>query len=115
MAGTHEDAMLVVELAQWGTSMGLNDAIAAIWMDDFDVESAEASDANVRTILTFFETLATLVKNGLLNRDLVYDWLWAKGAWERVGPAAVRAREQHGVSQLFENFEALAVGQGGGA
>jgi hypothetical protein len=50
------------------------------------------------------------VKNDLLNRDLVYDWLWVAGAWERVGPAAKRAREKAGVPNLYENFEALAVG-----
>jgi hypothetical protein len=41
----------------------------------------------------------------------VYDWLWVAGVWERVGPAAKRAREKAGVAQLYENFEALAEGQ----
>jgi hypothetical protein len=115
MPGTHEDAMLMLELAQWGTSLGVDDAASVIMSDDFDPETAEASDANVRKILNFNETLATLVKNDLLNRDLVYDWLWVKGAWDRVGPAAIRAREKHSVPQMYENFEALAVGQGGGS
>ena len=47
----------------------------------------------------------------LLDRDLVYDWIWVTGAWDRVGPAALRAREQSGAPELFENFEALAQGQ----
>jgi hypothetical protein len=53
----------------------------------------------------------TLVKNDLLNRDLVYDWLWVAGSWDRVGPAAKRYRERTGVPYLYENFEALASGQ----
>jgi hypothetical protein len=51
------------------------------------------------------------LKNDLLDRALTYDWLWVAGAWDRVGPAALRAREKAGVPQLYENFEALAKGQ----
>jgi hypothetical protein len=111
MAGSHEDAMLIVELAKWGAAIELGAAAGAIWADDFDPETAEMTDPPIQTLLTFYETIGTLVKNGLLDRDLVYDWLWAAGVWNQVGPAAVRAREQAGVPQLFENFEALAAGQ----
>src|SRR5580698_3325142 len=100
MAGTHDDAMLLVELGKWGTAMGLGDAVAAVWADGFDPESAEASDSNVRTILSFEEVVGTLVKNGLLNRELVYDMFWVAGVWGRVGPAALKAREKHGVPAL---------------
>jgi hypothetical protein len=111
MAGSHEDAMLIVELAKWGAAIDLGVAASAIWSDDFDPDSAEMTDRPVQTLLTFYETVGTLVKNGLLDRDLVYDWLWAAGVWSRVGPAATRARERAGVPQLYENFEALAAGQ----
>ena len=111
MAGTREDATLIVELAKWGAAIELGAAAGAIWAEDFDPEAAEMTDPPVQTLLTFYETIGTLVKNGLLDRELVYDWLWAAGVWNRVGPAAVRAREQAGVPQLYENFEALAVGQ----
>jgi len=111
MPGSHNDAMLVVELAKWGSMMGLGDASRAVFGDEFDPDTAAASDEPVQTILIFNETVGTLVKNGLLNRDLVLDWLWVAGAWGRVGPAALRMREQTGVPQMFENFEALATGQ----
>jgi len=111
MAGSHNDAVLVVELAKWGSMMGLGDASRAIFADEFDPETAEATDEPVQTILNFNETVGTLVKNGLLNRELVLDWLWVAGAWERVGPAALRLREKTGVPQMLENFEALAAGQ----
>jgi hypothetical protein len=110
MAGTREDATLIVELAKWGSMIGLREATGAIWADDFDPETAEASDPHVRAILYWHETIGTLVKNGLLDRDLIYDWLWVAGTWERVSPAALRAREKT-VPQMFENFEALAAGQ----
>jgi hypothetical protein len=109
MAGTTEQATLMVQLAAWGSAIGAD--TGAIWADDFDPDTANVTDPEVRPILNWNETVGTLVKQGLLDRELVYDWLWVAGVWERVGPAALRAREKAGVPQLFENFEALAVGQ----
>ena len=111
MAGTHEDAVLVVELAKLGAMNGLGEAVGKIFADDFDPDAAELSDPSVRIVLGWNETVATLVKNDLLSRDLVYDWLWVAGTWDLVGPAALRARERAGVPYLYENFEALASGQ----
>jgi hypothetical protein len=111
MAGSHDDAILMVELSKWGTMSGLADAAQTIFADDFDPDAVEANDPPVRTVLAFIETVATLVKNDLLNRDLVYDWLWVAGIWARVGPAAKRARAKAGVDYLYENVEALAAGQ----
>jgi hypothetical protein len=111
MAGTREDAALIVELAKWGAMIGLADASRTIFSDDFDSESAEALDPHVQTVLVFHETVGTLVKNKLLDRELVLDWLWVSGAWARVRPAALEARAHAGVDQLWENFEALAHAQ----
>jgi hypothetical protein len=111
MAGSREDATLVVELAKWGSMMGLDEASRTIWSEDFDPDAAEVTDKPIQTMLMFYETIGTLVRNELLDRELVYDWLWVEGVWGRVGPAAKRAREKAGVSQLFENFESLAAGQ----
>lgn len=102
------DGALLVQLAQWGSSMGLEEAQRAVFADDFDPETASAQDVMVSRLLTWGETIGTLTKNGLLDTGLVLDWLWVAGLWARVGPAAVKAREQHGVPGLYENFEALA-------
>jgi len=107
----HHDAALIVQLAQWGEVMGLDEASAALFDDSFDPETASVQDAPVRKILRWGETIGTLTKNGLLDRDLVLDWLWAQGLWERVGPAAREQRERFNVPQLYENFEALAKAQ----
>jgi hypothetical protein len=112
MAGKREDATLIVELAKWGSMIGLPEASRTIFADDFDPGSAEALDPHVQTVLIFHETVGTLVKNGLLDRDLVLDWLWVSGAWDRVGKAALEARAAAGVPELWENFEALAEIQG---
>ena len=111
MAGTREDATLIVELAKWGAMIGLPDASRKIYADDFDPDAAHPLDEEIQAVLTWHETIGTLVKNHLLDRDLVYDWLWVAGSWDRVGPAALKAREQAGVPELFANFEELAKGQ----
>jgi hypothetical protein len=107
---THDDAVLMIQIAQWGTSLGLEDALPQIFADDFDPATADAmNDAAVRKILMFGESIGTLTKRDLLSSELVNDWLWVQGLWARVGPAAVRARERVGEPRLYENFEALAA------
>ena len=56
-----QDAALIVQLAQWGSSMGLEDAMQALWSDDFDPEAASVDDVRVARVLTFGETIGTLV------------------------------------------------------
>ena len=109
---SREDAALLVQLAQWGATMGLEEAQQALWADGFDPETASVDDVLVSRVLVWGETIGTLTKNGILDTDLVLDWLWVAGMWSRVGPAAIKLREKHGVSGLYENFEALASKQG---
>ena len=96
MAGTHEDAALVVELAKLGAMNGLGEAVGKIFADDFDPDTAELSDPSVRIVLGWNETVATLVKNVLLSQDLVCDWPWVAGTWDRVSgpPHSEPARQQ---------------------
>lgn len=113
MAGTKEDAQLIVQLAQWGAMMDLGNALAIIFDEQFDPDTATTNDEGVRDVLYFTETVGTLVKNDLLNRELTLDWFAVAAIWDRVAPAALRAREEYGVAQLYENFEALARAQAG--
>lgn len=107
-APTREDATLLIQIAQWMAASGLNDQIPALWAEDFDPATADANSEPVRLALGAFETIGTLVKHDLFNRELVHDWLWVEGIWERVGPAALKMRDQTGERRLYENFEALA-------
>lgn len=111
MPATHEDAVLMVELAKWGAMIGLGEASQELFADDFDPDAADLSNSSVHTMLVHGETIGTLVKNGLIDRDLIYDWLWVAGTWARVAPAAKRLREQAGEPRLYANYEALAEGQ----
>ena len=106
---TSDDAQLMIQIAQWGTSLGVQEAMPRIFADDFDPDTADAmSDQAVRTMLMFGESIGTLTKNDLLSVELVRDWLWLEGIWSRVGPAALKQRDKFGEPRLYENFEALA-------
>ena len=109
MAATREDANLVMQLLQWGTAMGLEEAAAVLLAADFDPEAASVTDLPVMRVLTFGETVATFIKHNLLDEELMKDLWWSAGTWTLVGPAARRERERIGEARLFENFEALAT------
>jgi hypothetical protein len=64
MAGSHDDAVLMVELAKWGAMIGLAEASRKIYADDFDPDGVEANDPAVQTHLFFNETVGTLVRTG---------------------------------------------------
>ncbi len=108
---THDDAVLLTQVLQWHTSAGGMEASMALMSPDFDAEAASVRDREVFVMLMMGETVGTYVKQGVLDAGLVYD-LWAPGLmWARVGPAALRQREEYGVPALWENFEALAHGR----
>lgn len=108
MPATHEQAMLMMEVQKWHAMEGGTEAAVKIYARDFDRDGADALDPDVQTVLVYYETIGAFVKNGLLDKQFVLDFVWAKGAWDRVGPAALRAREEAGEPKLFEHFEALA-------
>jgi hypothetical protein len=107
----HDQASVLVQLAQWGTALGLEDALPVLFSDDFDPDAATTDDAHVIRLLEFGELVGTLTKHGLLDADLALDAWWVSGAWARVAPAAMRDRERLGEPGLYENFEALAAQQ----
>lgn len=109
MVATYEDANLLIQLMRWGTEMGLDDAMSAIFDEGFDPETAPMNDRSVRIVLTFGETVGALVKNDVLNRDLLLDIFWAEGVWPRVSRHALAVREQAGDARLYEHFEALVA------
>jgi hypothetical protein len=108
MVATYDDAALAVQLVRWGTELGLSDAVHTVLSDDFDPSSASTNDVTVRKILEFGEVVGTLVKQNVLNEDLVLDLWWAGGAWERVKMAAEQDRARLGEPRLHDNFQALA-------
>jgi hypothetical protein len=112
MVATYEDANLVVQLMRWGTEMGLEESLSVIFSDTFDADDVSLNSPDVRKVLYFGETLGTLVKHDVLDRDLLRDLLWVDGIWRKVGAHALHAREEAGEPALYENFEALVVSTG---
>ena len=112
MVATYDDAALVVQLVRWGTELGLSDAVHTLLSEGFDPSIASTDDVAVRKVLEFGEVVGTLVKQNVLNKDLVLDLWWAAGVRERVRLAAEHDRERVGEPRLYENFEALAKAAG---
>lgn len=65
----------------------------------------------VRKVCNFMETFGTLVKNGIIDRNIACD-LWGYVVlqnWEVVAPFVVNRRVAINRPALFENFEYLAA------
>ena len=114
---TYQDASLMLQLAQWGASIDLQAAQGWTWSDQFIPDYAEFTKQypmpsegalKVMKVCNYFETLGTLWKHGLLNEDLLFDWLAVSMVWERVKNIPLGMRQDSGNSRLYENFEALA-------
>ena len=117
---TREDALIMIQLAQWGATLGLTEASSWMWSDEFipDGEGFAAKYpagsegfSKLMIIGNYYETVGTLWKNGLFNETLLFDWLSLVMMWDRVKGPLLRGREQSGVPALWENFEAAAKAQ----
>jgi hypothetical protein len=119
---TQTDAQLVVQLAQLGQSMRIDRGQALLWKHHKDggitfaqFEAAYPTDSEDATaiinVLKWHETVGTLVKQGLLNRGIVHDWLWVSGAWDTCRSIALGQRAEMNEPAIWENFEALALSQ----
>jgi hypothetical protein len=118
MAGaTYQDAMLMLQLAQWASTSGTPEAQNWLWSDKFIPEYAEflveypsgsEGQLKVAKICGYFETLGTLYKHGLFNEDLLFDWMAVSMVWDRVKGIALGIRQETGNPRMYENFEALA-------
>jgi hypothetical protein len=109
MPATYEDANLIVQLVRWGSEFGLDEAIHALFAEDFEPAEATVDNPSIRKALQFGEVVGTLVKQDVLDRALVIDLWWIAGVWGRVQTAAQQQRDRLGEPRLYENFESLAA------
>ncbi len=114
---TFQDATLMLQLAQWGATSGLQDANAFLWSDrfigdykEFKLKFPQGSKewSYASQICGWYETLGTLHRHELINAQLVFDWLWVAGVWERIKGFALGVREEAHNPRLYEYFEAMA-------
>ncbi len=113
---THDDATVMLQLVHsWPV-----EATDWIWSDDFiaDYDEFEARRgdrgealSNIRGVLNWYETIGTLYKHGLLNEDLLFDWLAIDATWDRVKVYALAWRKGMDNPHMYENFEAMVDAQ----
>ena len=117
---THEDANTMLRLAELWFLGKLDDASAFTRSKDYRstfaafVKKYPPGTDQYRKVVglcSWFETVGTLVKHGLLNQELLYDWLSVDSTWERVKGFALGMRKDAKVPALWENFELLAKAQ----
>jgi hypothetical protein len=119
---TSADAQLMVQLAQLGTSMQIGRGQGLLHKHHkaggLTFEAYEATyppgdedGTAILNVLNWYETIGTLVKQGLLDRGLVLDWLWVSGSWNMCQGIALGMRTETGSPEMYENFEALAASQ----
>ena len=114
---TYYDAALLVQLAQWRSLSGTDDALNWMWSEEFNADYAafvqkyppgSEGSAKASKIGAWYETVGTLYKHGLLNEALLFDWLAVGLVWERFKDIVLETRKQTGDAKMYENFEALA-------
>ena len=114
---TKEDAQLMLAVLNGPMATRAMDGIDLLLgyespptFEQFDADHPHGSDGAraVSAVLALNETIGTFVKQGLLDRGLVYDMFWIAGIWQ---PIAMHYRQTSGVPEMYENFEALAKGQ----
>ena len=112
----YEDAQIVLKLMDMWPAEESN----WIWGGEFTPDPAEfearhggddAAHAKIRGIINWYESIGALYKHGLLNEDLLFDWLAIDAVWDRVKSHALAIREESGNVHMYENFEAMANAQ----
>ena len=117
---TQADASLMMQILNGPLAASATNGLSVLWSYDepptreqllADHPKGSQGYKDVTAVLMLNETIGTFVKQGLLDRGLVYDLFWIQGAWQRCRAIALYDREKSGVPALYENFEALAQGQ----
>ena len=120
-SATAADAQLIVAINNGPMSLRIfdgHDLLIAhgepLTWKQFEKEHKTGSPGRlaVQAVLYYYETIGTFVKQGLLDRDLVYDLLWVKGIWKLCEPVALEYRRRSGEAEMYANFERLAKAQG---
>jgi hypothetical protein len=116
-APTHEDAMILLKLYEFGgdphLSKSWNFVFSDHWVNDYTAFVAKfpASSEEYGYFLHYaawFELLGTLWKHKLINESLLFDWILIPPRWNRVAKFVEGYRASTGEPRMYENFEAMA-------
>ncbi len=117
---TQEDARIILELAKIGMQPELTDAFAWLLAEpppaDYDrfKEKYPTGSREHRwadQLCAYFETVGAIWKHGLINEELLFDWIWVGGPWERIKGFALGQRKEFNNPKIYELFEALAAAE----
>ena len=114
---TIADAQLLIQMQQTDAVSGANDGWRLLQAFEGAPTMSQAKKRHpqgslewgqIGAFLASCETMATFVKNGLLNEALVNDVYWITGAWQKAEKLCKAMRKEAGEPRLMENFEWLA-------
>lgn len=109
----NKDAEIILRLAELGAMMNTAAGAEVIWQPEFTAEKyppGTHEHTGILQLMRWMETIGTLYRNGLVNEDLLFDWLGITGTWDRLKPLALSIRE-HSNPSMWENFEFMAEAQ----
>jgi hypothetical protein len=115
---THHDATLLVHLAQWHTVSDLAGALHWLWSERFSPDFTEFArlyppgsdgDRMAALVCEYFDTVGTLYDHGLVNEELLFDWLEVAPVWDRIKGYVLGHRREANGTRLWRHFEALAT------
>jgi hypothetical protein len=110
----------MVQLARLAAELDVGDGMAVLWHDDFPVDMQKIDERfplgsrgrlHLDALCVWYDTVGTLVKNGLFDRGLCDDWLSVTSVWDRIRTLALGERAKIGDPRLWANFEFLAESQ----
>ena len=114
---TIADAQLIVQILANGSAEGANRGFEILRASSSPLTLAQLRDTHprlgdeYRQVMAFLEeceTIATFVKQGILNEALVQDLFWVAGGWAASAEICRGLRDEAGEPRLYENFEWLA-------
>ena len=120
MAATKEDFMVLLKLDEVyrpsteAKKFAYSDELAAVvdagtFFDTYSLDSDERFWIN--ELATYFELLADLWSEEIVDHSLVLNWSGAQFTWKLIGPVLVQARDVFDHDQLWTGFEAFAAAQ----
>jgi len=114
---TQKDAELLLRVLELTNDEESRRANRWFW-EEFDIKSygkfkkkyptGSEGSRDFNRFMGNWEMLATLVVNGLISEDLVFDMFMVKPIWEKAEPIVYDQRKAWKAPRLYENFEVLA-------
>jgi hypothetical protein len=113
---TQKDAELLLQVLRLTNDEESRNAYRWFW-EEFDIRSyrrfkkkypsGSGGSRFFNRFMSNWEMVATLVVNGLISEDLVFDMFFVKPLWEKAEPIVHGLRKQWKSPRLYENFEVL--------